>query len=125
MAWTLDSDRPIYAQIVERIQTEIVSGQYPPGGRLPSVRELAAQASVNPNTMQKAFSELERSGLIITQRTSGRIVTEDTTLIDSIRNQLASAQIDAFLTQMQSLGYTKEDILKLLASAKEGGADNE
>lgn len=125
MAWTLDSDRPIYAQIVERIQTEIVSGQYPPGGRLPSVRELAAQASVNPNTMQKAFSELERSGLIITQRTSGRIVTEDTTLIDFIRNQLASAQIDAFLTQMKSLGYTREDILKLLASAKEGGSDNE
>ena len=68
MAWNMESDRPIYAQLVERIQMQIVSGQYPPGGKLPSVRDLASVASVNPNTMQKAFAELERSGLIITQR---------------------------------------------------------
>ena len=58
MPWELDSDRPIYAQIVDRLKHEIVSGFYPPGSRLPSVRDLAAQASVNPNTMQKAFTEL-------------------------------------------------------------------
>ena len=73
MTWTLDADRPIYAQLVDRIRIQIVSGQYPPGSRLPSVRELAAQASVNPNTMQRAFGELERSGLVVTQRTFGRI----------------------------------------------------
>ena len=93
MAWSLDSDRPIYAQLVERIQMQIVSGGYPPGGRLPSVRELAAEAAVNPNTMQKAFAELERSGLIVTQRTNGRTVTEDEELIKSIRRKLAKEHI--------------------------------
>ncbi len=68
MAWILDSDRPIYLQLVERIQVQIVSGEYPPGAKLPSVRDLAAVAAVNPNTMQKAFAELESSGLILTQR---------------------------------------------------------
>ena len=89
MAWNLDSDRPIYAQLLERIQLQIVSGTYGPGDKLPSVRELAAEASVNPNTMQKAFAELERSGLIVTKRTSGRFVTEDKDMITQIRTQLA------------------------------------
>ena len=104
MAWILQSDRPIYAQLVERLKTEIVSGVYPPGGRLPSVRELAATASVNPNTMQKAFAELERTGLIITMRTSGRIVTEDTAMINDARRELAEEQISQFLTLMSTLG---------------------
>ena len=81
MAWVLEDGRPIYAQLVERLQVQIVSGAYPPGGKLPSVRELAAVAEVNPNTMQKAFAELEKSGLIITQGTNGRVVTEDERLI--------------------------------------------
>ena len=89
MAWNLDSDRPIYAQLLERIQLQIVSGIYAPGDKLPSVRDLAAEASVNPNTMQKAFAELERSGLIETKRTSGRFVTEDKNMITQIRTQLA------------------------------------
>ncbi len=89
MPWELDSDRPIYTQIVDRLKHEIVSGFYPPGSRLPSVRDLAAQASVNPNTMQKAFTELERTGLIVTRRTSGRTVTEDTALIEQVRSELA------------------------------------
>ena len=114
MAWELDSDRPIYAQLVERIQMEIVSGYYPPGGRLPSVRELAAEAAVNPNTMQKTFAELEHSGLIITQRTNGRIVTEDTELIGEIRGQLAQSHIDAFYDNMKQLGYTREQIMEQL-----------
>ena len=67
MAWKLDSDRPIYAQILEIIQMQIISGKYQPGDKIPSVRELAADAGVNPNTMQKALSELERSGLILTR----------------------------------------------------------
>ena len=99
MPWELDSDRPIYTQIVDRLKHEIVSGFYPPGSRLPSVRDLAAQASVNPNTMQKAFTELERTGLIVTRRTSGRTVTEDTAL--------------------QHLGYQKDDSIRLLLAKKE------
>lgn len=120
MAWTLDSDRPIYAQLVERIKTDIVSGVYSPGARLPSVRELAAVASVNPNTMQKAFAELERTGLIITMRTSGRIVTEDTTMINETRKELAMEQVSQFLTRMSKLGFDKTEIIELL-NDQEGG----
>lgn len=115
MAWELDTDRPIYAQLVERLQTQIVSGQYPPGGKLPSVRELAAVAAVNPNTMQKAFAELERSGLIETQRTSGRNVTEDVELIKNIRSRLAGEQVDSFFARMEKLGYTRAETLRLLS----------
>ncbi len=118
MAWILQSDRPIYAQLVERLKTEIVSGVYPPGGRLPSVRELAATASVNPNTMQKAFAELERTGLIITMRTSGRIVTEDTAMINETRRELAEEQISQFLTQMNNLGFDRSEIIELLSERK-------
>lgn len=114
MAWNLDSDRPIYAQIVEIIQMQIVSGYYQPGDKLPSVRELAAQASVNPNTMQKAFAELERSGLILTQRTAGRTVTEDKEMIALIKLNLAKEQVENFVTQMKKLGFTREEIIGLV-----------
>lgn len=114
MAWNLDSDRPIYAQILERIQMQIVAGIYQPGAKIPSVRELAADAGVNPNTMQKALSELERSGLIITLRTSGRVVTEDLDMIKETRNQLAKEQIEEFIKRMEALGFKKEDIIALL-----------
>ena len=121
MAWNLDADRPIYAQLVERIQMQIVSGHYPPGGRLPSVRELAGVAAVNPNTMQKAFAELERSGLIVTQRTNGRTVTEDGELIKSIRSGMAKEQVRDFFTKMKELGYTEQEAVELLKQQiKEG-----
>ena len=77
MPWNLNSDRPIFMQLIEIIQHCILSGTYPPGSKLPSVRDLASQAAVNPNTMQKALAELERSGLVYSQRTSGRFITED------------------------------------------------
>jgi len=114
MAWELDTDRPIYAQLVEKIQMQIVSGFYMPGGKLPSVRELAAAAAVNPNTMQKAFAELERSGLIITQRTNGRTVTEDTELITGIRQKLAQEHMEQFFFKMKELGYNEKEILAMV-----------
>lgn len=119
MAWSLNSDRPIYTQILEKIQTRIISGIYKPGEKLPSVRELAAEASVNPNTMQKAFAELERSGLILTQRNSGRTVTEDTEMIDQIQTQMALAQVKTFFNNMKELGYTEDKILALVKKAME------
>ena len=76
MPWNLDNDRPIYMQLMERIQQDIISGAYQPGDKLPSVRDLAVEAAVNPNTMQKALSELERCGLVYSQRTSGRFITD-------------------------------------------------
>ncbi|MEG1931759.1 MAG: GntR family transcriptional regulator, partial [Pygmaiobacter sp.] len=78
MNWELNSDRPVYLQLVEHLQFSIISGEFPPGSRVPSVRELAADAAVNPNTMQKALTELEADGLVLTQRTSGRTVTQET-----------------------------------------------
>ena len=121
MAWNLDSDRPIYAQILERIQMQIVAGVYQPGTKIPSVRELAADAGVNPNTMQKALAELERSGLVTTQRTSGRVVTEDLNMIKETRNQLAGEQVKDFVRRMRELGFDREDIIDLLR--KETGGE--
>ena len=120
MAWDLDADRPIYAQLVERIQMQIVSGQYSPGSKLPSVRDLAAVAAVNPNTMQKAFAELERSGLIITQRTNGRTVTEDEEMIRKIRAELAEEHVDTFFAKMRELGYAEQDAVDLVKKKYEG-----
>lgn len=117
MAWNLNSDRPIYAQILEVIQIRIISGQYKPGGKIPSVRELAAEAGVNPNTMQKALAELERSGLVMAQRTSGRIVTEDMEMISKTRNMLAQEQVREFIGKMKELGFNKEEIMRLLKQA--------
>ena len=93
MAWILDDSRPIYLQIVDLIKTEIIAGVYRPGDKLPSVRDLAMEASVNPNTMQKALTELERSGLVYTQRTNGRFITEDIAKMTEIKEQLAKEQI--------------------------------
>ena len=120
MAWTLDSDRPIFLQIVERIQTDIVSGRYQPGDKLPSVRDLAAEASVNPNTMQRALAALEESGLVSAQRNTGRYVTQDEACIRETRRSLAQAEIDAFCARMRQLGYTQEEIATLF-----GGNENE
>lgn len=123
MAWELNSDRPIYTQILEKIQMRIISGIYQPGERLPSVRDLAAEASVNPNTMQKAFTELERSGLIQTQRNSGRTVTEDISMIKQIQTQVALSQVQSFFNTMMELGFNKEEILAFVKEAMEEGAE--
>ena len=117
MPWELDNDRPIYLQLMERIQQDIVSGIYKPGDRLPSVRDLAVEAAENPNTMQKALSELERSGLVYSQRTSGRFITEDTRLLDEMKTSLASEHILQFLEKMKQLGFQKEETAALIQNA--------
>ena len=119
MSWNLDSDRPIYTQIIERITLDIISGIYAPGARLPSVRDLAQNAGVNPNTMQKALSELERTGLLFSQRTSGRFVTEEVAMIEKTKTQLAAQQIREFLEKMQRIGFDRETTLKLIQQTEE------
>ena len=114
MLWNLDSDRPIYLQLMERIQHDIISGTYKPGDKLPSVRELAMEASVNPNTMQKALSELERIGLVHSRRTSGRFITEDETMIKQLKTETATEHIREFLKSMEYLGFTRPEILELV-----------
>ena len=114
MSWNLNSERPIYAQIMERITMDIISSIYAPGAKLPSVRDLAQEAGVNPNTMQKALSELERTGLLFSQRTSGRFITEDLAMIEKTKEDLASIQIKEFLEKMEHIGFTKESTIQLI-----------
>lgn len=118
MAWTLDADRPIYTQLVEKIQMDIVSGIYKAGEKIPPVRELATEAAVNPNTMQKALAELERMGLLFTQRTSGRFVTEDEGMINKVKEEMASKHIEVFLENMKQLGYNVEETISVIKEMK-------
>ena len=119
MAWNLQSDRPIYAQLVEQIQRMIVTGVFPAGSRLPSVRELAVEAAVNPNTMQRALARLEEDGLLYTQRTSGRYVTEETNRIMQAKEAMAGELIRQFIENMEKLGYTREQAVELIKRQKE------
>lgn len=114
MPWNLSSDRPIFLQIIEIMQISIVSGKYSPGDRLPSVRELATEAAVNPNTMQKALQELERSGLVYSKRTSGRFITEDLSVIEQVKDTLAREKIETFLQSMKNLGFNREETISLM-----------
>lgn len=114
MSWELDNDRPIYLQLMDRIRQDIIAGLYKPGDKLPSVRELALIASVNPNTMQKALSELEREGLVYSQRTSGRFITEDEKMLKQLKDELAFEQIRKFFEQMRQLGFQEEETLTLI-----------
>ena len=114
MDWTFRTDAPIYTQLCERLTLAIVSGGYAPGERLPAVRELALDAGVNPNTVQRALSELERRGLVYTQRTAGRFVTVDAERIGAERLRLAEERTRNFLEGMGELGYNLIQTVMLL-----------
>ena len=118
MAWKFDDSRSIYVQLVEQIQVRILTGTYPPGGRLPAVRELASEAGVNPNTMQRALAELERTGLVHSNRTSGRFVTEDSEMIEALKRSFARNETLAFCSRLRTLGYTTEEIVLLIRGAE-------
>ena len=117
MPWDLDNDRPIYVQLMEKIRLDIMSGVYRPGDKLPSVRDLALDAAVNPNTMQKALSELERNGLVYSQRTSGRFITEDENMLKQLKTELAAEQIRQFFEKMKHLGFEDSETLALVKKA--------
>ncbi len=119
MKWQIDSNSPIYRQLMEYIVIHIVSGRYVPGERLPSVRDLAEKVAVNPNTMQKALTELEKEGLVYSQRTTGRFVTQDKDLIQKKKRSIALQEIDTFLTKMEQMGYTKNEIKQLIREVRE------
>ena len=121
MKWKFGGDRPIYTQLIEQLQRGILTGEYPPGSAVPSVRTLAIEAEVNPNTMQKALAELEAQGLMQTHRTSGRTVTEDVSMIESLKENLARAQVDAFFEGMRSLGIGEDEAAELIADAARKG----
>ena len=119
MPWNLDSDRPIYLQLMERIQHDIISGTYRPGDKLPSVRELAMDASVNPNTMQKALTELENMKLIYTERTNGKFVTNDTKLINEFKQKYADDLTFNYVKNMKNLGYKIDEIIEIIKESEE------
>ena len=114
MDWNISAGRPVYLQLIEQLQAAIVAGALPAGGRVQPVRELAAEAGVNPNTMQRALQDLEGRGLIQTQRTAGRTVTTDTRLLEELRSGQARALAKTFWRQMQTLGLDAEQVQALL-----------
>ena len=122
MNWQFSNDAPIYAQLIRQIRAGIVSGAFSPGERLPSVRDLAMEAGVNPNTMQRALAQLETEGLVRTERTAGRYVTEDRALIEQLRAEAARNLIAEFLEKMRGIGYGPEQAAALLErwNEKEG-----
>ena len=119
MKWSFDNELPIYTQLVYQIKFAIVAGELAPGARMATVRDLALKAGVNPNTMQRALQQLEREGLVYSQRSSGRFVTEDTAVIQAARRALAKEHVERFRASMKSLGYTGEEMKMLLEGSGE------
>ncbi|MCI8445612.1 MAG: GntR family transcriptional regulator [Bacilli bacterium] len=119
MQWNFDHDRPIYKQLVEQLQIAIITGQYSALEKLPSVRDLAMESKVNPNTMQKAMQELENLGLVYSKRTSGRYITEDQALIAKIKREMASEKIRQFMTDMKQLNLSRDEVIQYLKKEEE------
>ena len=119
MAWQFNANRPIYQQIVDEIELRILNGTYEMGMRLPSVRDLAVLAAVNPNTMQRALAELEEMGLVSTQRNTGRTVTTDETAVSRARDVKADLLAETFMMQMQALGLSRKEVLERLAKGEQ------
>ena len=115
MQWQFSNDAPIYTQLIQQVKVGIVTGAFPPGERLPSVRDMATEAGVNPNTVQRALAELERDGLVYSQRTAGRFVTEDNTMINTAKRSLAERHVKTFLEAMLRLGFQKDEIIDLIS----------
>jgi len=112
MQWEFNSERPVYIQLIEQIQAGIITGYFKPGDKLPSVRDLATDATVNPNTMQKALVDLERTGLIYTNRTSGRFITSDENMIKKLKGESAQDLVQDFIERMRQLGFEPEETLE-------------
>ena len=119
MEWKFNNDAPIYAQLIAQVRQGIASGIFSPGEQLKPVRELALEAGVNPNTVQRALSELEREGLLFTQRTAGRFVTEDLAVITDVRSGLAKEHAGRFLDAMSNLGYKNSEIIDIIKNSME------
>ena len=108
------TDTPIYLPVVEEFKSQKLSGQLHPGDQLEYVREMASRLQVNPNTIQRAFLEIEHQGFIVTQRAVGRLVSEDTDFIKRCRQEKIHKTIEQFVREMENYGLTKEDIMKYL-----------
>lgn len=119
MAWHFSSERPVYLQISERLTKSVLSGEIKPGEQMPTVRQLALESAVNPNTVQRAFGHLETKGILISQGTIGRFVTTDTTVIETSRKELGDEIIKKFIKDMKQLSYSDQEIINLLKEVEE------
>ena len=114
MAWSFSSEKPVYLQIAERITLSVLSGEYKPGEQIPTVRQLATQAAVNPNTVQRSFSILESNGLVVSQGTVGRYVTNDTEIIEKCRKMLTEDIVNGFVKKCENLSVSKNEIINII-----------
>ena len=119
MSWSFTSDRPVYVQLAQRIRNSVVTGVYPPGGQIPSVRQLAVTAAVNPNTVQHAFAELESEGLLVSKGTTGRFVTEDPAMIERCRQQQARALVREFIRSASHISISRDELIDMIREEEE------
>ncbi len=117
MAWSFTPDKPVYIQVADKIRFFIISGTYPPGSQIPTVRQLAVDSAVNPNTVQRAFQTLEQEGILTTRGTMGRFVTDDTEMILSKRHEYAESIVGDFLKNISRLGFNDEEIINFVKEA--------
>lgn len=120
MSWNFDNNKPIYIQLVEQLKLKIISGEIPISSKLDSVRYMAEEAEVNPNTMQRALAELEREGLVYTKRTAGRFVTDDEEKVKSMREEVANIEINKLRNTLSKLGYNFDEIIDLIRDNLKG-----
>jgi GntR family transcriptional regulator len=120
VAEEFDTTKPIYIQIMEKINKKIVRNEWKAGDKLPSVREMAVQTGVNPNTIQRTYSELERMGIVETRRGQGTFVTENVEVIERLREQLKRDIVADFIRNMTELGFTINDIIASLKDFSRG-----
>jgi len=125
MAWQFDSVTPIYLQIIMAIRSGVLKGTYPPGSKLPTVRELALQAGVNPNTVQRALTEMERDGLLHAERTTGRYVTTDQAVLENTRHKVSAAAIAAMCDKLRGLGLDDGQIIGQVEQWMKENQENE
>lgn len=126
MEWNLDDSRPIWPQLKEQLLREIIAGRYAMGGPFPTVRDLAEDAGVNRNTMQRAMADLEADGFLITNRTAGRVVTSDEKLVEAMKRKLAEQNIKRFIEEMAAIGYSAGDVIEMIVKEeKESESDKE
>ena len=121
MDFKIQSSRPIWQQLTEQLRQRIVTGVYPPGSRFPAVRELASEAGVNPNTMQRAMSQLETDELVITNRTLGRTVTDKTEVLEEMRKRMARERTEEYFGDMMALGYDRAEAAEMARRERENG----
>lgn len=114
MAWSFASDRPVYVQLSERLQKKILANEYSPGEQIPSVRQLAAETAVNPNTVQRALSELEAEGLLLVRGTLGKFVTEDSSVIERCKEKQARELVRSFVASAKEMSIPSEKLLAMI-----------